>query len=69
MLQLLKAGHTTRSIADAIGVTQPSVSRLATGTTSTLNADAAIRLIQLAGGVVSIPEAEVQPTGEVRDAA
>lgn len=53
--RLLAAGHTTGSIAKQIGVSQPSVSRLATGQTSTLNADAAMRLIVMAGGRVEAP--------------
>jgi predicted transcriptional regulator len=53
--QLIKAGHTTKSIGAEIGLSQPSVSRLATGRTGRLNADAALRLIALAGGRVDLP--------------
>jgi predicted XRE-type DNA-binding protein len=52
---LIRGGHTTKSIGAAIGLSQPSVSRLATGRTGRLNADAALRLIELAGGKVDLP--------------
>lgn len=54
--RLIAQGHTTGSIARAIGVTQPSVSRVSSGKTKALSADAAIRLIRMAGGVVTLPD-------------
>jgi len=54
---LLSDGHTTVSLASEIGVSQPAVSRLASGKQQTLNADSALRLIRLAGGRVEVPEA------------
>lgn len=56
--QLIERGYTTQSIAKAIGVSQPSVSRLGSGKTAALGADAAVRLIVLAGGRVQLPNGD-----------
>ena len=53
--RLLAAGYTTRTLGEAIGLSQPSVSRLATGVTRDIDAQAALRLIELAGGKISVP--------------
>jgi len=53
----LANGHTTYSLAKAIGVSQPSVSRLSTGRTRDIDAQAALRLIELAGGQIYMPAA------------
>ena len=67
---LLRGGHTTASLAKAVGLSQPSISRLTSGRTKTLNADAAIRLIELAGGRVSLPADQAKPASqEIRNAA
>ncbi len=55
--------YTTKSLADAIGLSQPSVSRLANGKTKEIGAYPALRLIELAGGNVS-PPAEAAAAGE-----
>lgn len=48
--------YTTKSLAAAIGVSQPAVSRLATGKTASLRFEPAVRLIRLAGWTVRMPE-------------
>lgn len=52
---LLARGHTTASLARAVGLSQPSVSRIATGRTQSVSGEVALRLIQLAGGKVTMP--------------
>lgn len=83
---LVKSGRfTTASLGREIGLSQPAVSRLATGKTSDIGAAAALRLIRVAGGRVEVPEfdarpdeqgsqgaataAAAEPQAEVRDAA
>jgi plasmid maintenance system antidote protein VapI len=62
-LRLLRAGgYTTVTLAKEIGLSQAAVSRLSTGKQSTVTADAALRLIRLAGGTVELPADE--PTAE-----
>ena len=56
---LLSHGYTTYSLASAIGVSQPTVSRLASGRRTNINAEAALNLITFAGGRVTFP-AEVE---------
>lgn len=53
---LLGNGHTTRTLGEAIGLSQPSVSRLATGRTKQTSARAVVSLIRLAGGRVELPD-------------
>lgn len=53
--QLLDSGYTTKSLGEAVGLSQPSISRLAAGKTREIGASAAIRLIRLAGGKVDAP--------------
>lgn len=53
---LLARGYTTASLARVIGLSQPSVSRIATGHTQSVSGDVALRLIQLAGGQVTMPD-------------
>jgi transcriptional regulator with XRE-family HTH domain len=48
---------TTKSLGEAIGLSQPSVSRLASGKTKEIGAYPALRLIELAGGTVTPPVA------------
>lgn len=60
---LLEGGHTTHSLAMALGLSQPSVSRLATGRTSELGGNAAVKLIRLAGGEVNLPFLETSQAG------
>jgi plasmid maintenance system antidote protein VapI len=55
--QLLASGHTTVRLAAELGVSQPAISRLATGKQRSLGANAALRLIELAGGRVQLPVA------------
>ena len=63
-------GFTTKSLAEAIGVSQPAASRLAAGKSKSVGADAAIRLIELAGGKVCIPDiAAPGPASNGTDAA
>jgi hypothetical protein len=49
--------YTTKSLGDAIGLSQPSVSRLASGKTKEIGAYPALKLIELAGGTVKPPAA------------
>jgi len=54
---LLQSGrYTTASLGRELGVTQPSISRLANGKTRSVSADVGIGLIVLAGGRVEMPE-------------
>lgn len=61
--------YTTRSLAHALGISQPSASRLASGRTKSVSADVAIRLIRLCGGAVRMPAGAVSEKGAARDAA
>jgi hypothetical protein len=53
--RVLKQGHTTYTLGRELGLSQPAVSRLASGRTRSISADAAIGLIYLAGGAVLLP--------------
>lgn len=53
---LIEQGATTRGLGRAIGLSQPSVSRLAAGRWQSVSADVALRLIECAGGTVQVPE-------------
>lgn len=48
---------TTRQLGIRIGLSQPSVSRLASGKTTSISADAAVELIYVAGGHIHVPAA------------
>jgi hypothetical protein len=48
--------YTTKSLGVAIGLSQPSVSRLARGLTREIGTEAGLRLITLAGGEVRMPD-------------
>jgi transcriptional regulator with XRE-family HTH domain len=50
--------YTTKTLGEAIGLSQPSVSRLARGLTKEIGASSALKLIALAGGTVTLPEAK-----------
>jgi transcriptional regulator with XRE-family HTH domain len=52
---LLARGYTTKSLGVELGLSQPSVSRLANGLVESVSADVAFRLIKLVGGQVLIP--------------
>lgn len=53
----LKEGHTTASLGKAVGLSQPSVSRLARGVTKPPKSMAvAVRLVRLVGGEVTLPD-------------
>lgn len=54
----LGAGLTTAELGRQIGLSQPGVSRLATGKTKSVSADVAVKLIQVVGGSVHVPDAE-----------
>ena len=53
--RLLSDGYTTKSLGDRIGLSQPSVSRLARGLTKGGSFQAYQRLIELAGGQIILP--------------
>lgn len=53
----LAEGLTTAELGRQIGLSQPAVSRLATGKTKSVAADVAIRLINVVGGSVHVPAA------------
>lgn len=53
---LISSGFTTYSLARAMGVSQPTASRLASGKRTNINAEAGLRLIRAAGGDVRFPE-------------
>lgn len=55
---LLRRGYTTASLGRAIGLTQPSISRLATKQTKSVSAQVGVELIRLAGGTVIVPECD-----------
>ena len=59
--RLLKAGYSTYSLAQAVGLSQPAVSRLARGVNKTTSSDVFGRLIALAGGEIHLP---VEATAE-----
>lgn len=61
--RLLARGYTTKRLGAAIGLSQPSVSRLANGRTSGISADAGIALICLVGGHVHVPVEEATCSG------
>ena len=62
----LANGHTTASLGRAVGLSQPSVSRLATGKTRPPKSmSVALRLVSEVGGQVILPPVP----DEVRDAA
>lgn len=62
---LLAAGHSTVRLAAEVGVSQPAISRLANGKQQSLGADAALRLIELAGGRVELPAGARSASPEV----
>lgn len=53
---LSTAGYTTKSLGVACGLSQPSMSRLASGKTRDVSASVALKLIRLAGGSIELPE-------------
>ena len=55
--RLLAKGYTTKALGDALGLSQPSVSRLARGCTESTSADVMVRLINLVGGEIRVPPA------------
>ena len=62
--QLLKdRRYTTHSLGKAVGLSQPSVSRLAAGKTTSVSADVGINLILLAGGSVQVPLEDAEIDG------
>ena len=63
---LLGRGYTTAGLGKAIGLTQPSVSRLARNRTKEISAQVGVELIRLAGGTVTVPECEEPPDVEVK---
>lgn len=66
----LLRGHTTASLGREIGLSQPTVSRLARGVAKpTPSMLAALRLVELAGGVIRIPDAGAAAESEARHAA
>lgn len=56
--RLLRAGYSTYTLGQAVGLSQPAVSRLARGVNKTTGSDVFVRLIVLAGGEIRLP---VQP--------
>jgi len=74
---LSTAGYTTKTLGAAVGLSQPSMSRLASGKTRDVSADVAVKLIRLAGGSVEAPVLKLEGSrsaaaiaaDEVRDAA
>jgi hypothetical protein len=65
---LLQRGYTTASLGQAIGLTQPSVSRLATNVTKDVSAQVGVELIRLAGGTVILPAEAAEQTDEAQAA-
>lgn len=53
---LRQGGFNTKTLGQAVGLSQPTISRLSSGRTATLGPDAAISMIELAGGIVKLPE-------------
>lgn len=76
---LLRSGdYTTKTLGEAIGLSQPAVSRLASGKTGEIGAKAGVRLIELVAGndwhriwpeLIGADGAPSVPTEEARDAA
>lgn len=73
---VLATGLTTKELGLRIGLSQPAISRLATGKTKGLSGTAAVRLIELAGGQIALPPcveamrtSAVGVAEEARDAA
>lgn len=66
--QLLAAGETTKSLALRLGVSQPTVSRIATGETRDTSWLLGVRIWQAAGGQLVLPEM-IATKQETRDAA
>jgi transcriptional regulator with XRE-family HTH domain len=65
--QLLSAGETTKSLAVKLGVSQPTVSRLATGETRDTSWGIGVRIWLAAGGQLTPPTEVVdQPAGRPR---
>jgi predicted XRE-type DNA-binding protein len=60
VLHLLNSGYTTRRLGAEIGLSQPSISRISSGKTQSTSAPALIRLIELSGGEVRLPEELMQ---------
>lgn len=58
---LRRPGVTTRTLAGQLGVSQPSVSRLAAGKTGSVSAQTAFKLIEIAGGQVALPPGFFEP--------
>ena len=54
--RLLRAGYSTYTLGQAVGLSQPSVSRLARGVNKTTSSDVFERLILLAGGEIRLPD-------------
>ena len=48
-------GRTTAEVGRLIGLSQPSVSRLANGRTADVAASVGVRLIELVGGRIELP--------------
>lgn len=69
--RLLAAGETTKSLALRLGVSQPTVSRIATGETRDTSWNLGVRIWQAAGGGLTPPPAirSNTPNQETRDAA
>lgn len=59
---VLGRGFTTGSLGRELRLSQPSVSRLGTGKAKKTSADAVVRLIELAGGEVKLPELPAEST-------
>lgn len=55
--RLLAKGYTTKALGDEIGLSQPSVSRLARGCIKSTSADVMEKLIHLVGGEIRVPPA------------
>lgn len=67
--RVLATGYTTRRLGSEIGLSQPSVSRLANGRTKAISADAGIALIYLVGGHVHLPATSVAVDSSAADGA
>jgi hypothetical protein len=59
--RVLASGYTTKALGLRIGLSQPAVSRLANGRTRSVSAEAAVELIHVAGGSITLPPDEGQP--------
>lgn len=61
MRQALSAGRTTASLGRELGLSQPTVSRMSRGLIKPARSlYAGLRLIELVGGTVTIPDAKPQ---------